>query len=94
MRLPLLDIRTWREDPRAFALQLRDACHCVGFFLLQHDVPAELAPERQLKEAKAFFSLPLEDKMTISYDSSPRFRGYMPLGVENTAGKPDLREQY
>lgn len=31
--------------------------------------------------------------MTISYENSPAFRGYMPLGVENTEGKIDGREQ-
>ena len=31
--------------------------------------------------------------MTISYEHSPAFRGYMPLGVENTEGKTDRRDQ-
>ena len=31
--------------------------------------------------------------MTISYENSPSFRGYMPLGVENTEGKLDARDQ-
>ena len=31
--------------------------------------------------------------MTISYEKEPSFRGYMPLGVENTEGKVDGREQ-
>ena len=31
--------------------------------------------------------------MTISYENSAAFRGYMPLGVENTEGKIDGREQ-
>ncbi|KAL3913601.1 MAG: hypothetical protein SGARI_000577, partial [Bacillariaceae sp.] len=32
-------------------------------------------------------------KLTISYEESPSFRGYMQLGVENTGGKLDCREQ-
>jgi isopenicillin N synthase-like dioxygenase len=35
----------------------------------------------------------MEQKMTISYECSAAFRGYMPLGVENTEGKIDGREQ-
>lgn len=31
--------------------------------------------------------------MTISYENNAAFRGYMPLGVENTEGKIDQREQ-
>ena len=31
--------------------------------------------------------------MIISYEKSPAFRGYMPLGVENTEGKIDGRDQ-
>lgn len=31
--------------------------------------------------------------MTISYEKSASFRGYMPLGVENTEGKIDGRDQ-
>lgn len=31
--------------------------------------------------------------MTISYEKSAAFRGYMPLGVENTEGKIDARDQ-
>ena len=35
----------------------------------------------------------MDEKMTISYEHSPAFRGYMPLGVENTEGKTDRRDQ-
>ena len=34
MRLPLLHMRRWRQDPTGFAEELRDACHRVGFFNL------------------------------------------------------------
>jgi len=49
---------------------------------------------RQLDETRTFFEdHTLETKMAISYENSPSFRGYMPLGVENTAGETDWREQ-
>jgi isopenicillin N synthase-like dioxygenase len=92
MRLPLLDIRAWRRDPHAFATELRHACHRIGFFTLRHDLPPGL-PERVFEEARRFFAQPAPVKAALDYASSPAFRGYMANGVENTAGKPDLREQ-
>lgn len=64
--------------------------HEIGFFLLKHDIPDFT---RALNETHQFFQRPLEEKMTISYENSPSFRGYMPLGVENTEGKLDARDQ-
>jgi len=46
-----------------------------------------------MNEARLFFARPVEEKQRIGYGSSSAFRGYMANGVENTAGKPDLREQ-
>jgi isopenicillin N synthase-like dioxygenase len=72
--------------------ELRVACHTIGFFLLRHDISSELT-EQQMEETRRFFQQPLETKLEISYEDSPAFRGYMKLGVENTAGKMDYREQ-
>ena len=90
--MPLLDIQLYYKDPTAFVEQLRSACHKVGFFLLQHDIPLDIA-RRQLDETRRFFQQPLQDKLAISYHDSPSFRGYMQVGSENTAGEMDLREQ-
>ena len=90
--LPLLDISVYHEKPQLFVEQLRHACHHVGFFLLKHDMPSDLS-RRMLAESRAFFARPREQKMQISYEHSRSFRGYMPVGVENTQGKVDLREQ-
>lgn len=92
MRLPLLDMRRWHESPAAFAQELRIACHRFGFFQLRHRIPDHVA-ERTMNEARRFFARPVEEKQRIGYGSSSAFRGYMAYGVENTAGKPDLREQ-
>ena len=74
-----------------FAEQLRKACHEIGFFLLKHDnsKTCEVALER----CREFFNREEKDKMSISYEHSPAFRGYMPMGVENTSGKLDFRQQ-
>ena len=90
--LPLLDIQLYYKDPNLFVEQLRSACHSVGFFLLQHDIPHEVV-QQQLDETRKFFQRPIHDKLSISYKNSPSFRGYMRIGVENTAGAVDLREQ-
>ena len=92
VKLPLLDIRAFRRDPYAFAETLRHACHHIGFFQLRHGVPTELVRETKAV-AREFFALPEESKRQIDYSRSAQFRGYMSNGVENTAGKPDLREQ-
>lgn len=90
--LPLLNIQQYYDNPSAFVEKLRSACHNVGFFLLQHDIEPRLVQE-QLDETRKFFQQPLEDKLSISYHNSPSFRGFMRIGVENTAGAVDLREQ-
>jgi isopenicillin N synthase-like dioxygenase len=91
-RLALLDIRCYYDRPKEFVEDLRSACHNVGFFLLRHDFPTGLA-DAQLKEARSFFQLPHENKMEISYEDQPSFRGFMQIGTEQTSGRVDLREQ-
>ena len=54
---------------------------------------SSILAQQMLDETRRFFDRPLNDKMTISYEDSPSFRGYMPIGVENTAGSVDHREQ-
>ena len=92
MRLPLLDIRAFRTDPQRFAEELRHACHHAGFFQLRHGLPVSLV-ERVVSEAREFFARSDEEKQAVDYSQSSAFRGYMRVGVENTAGKTDLREQ-
>ena len=90
-RIPILNIKQYYSDRRAFVEELRAACHNVGFFLIRHEF-GDLA-QNMLDETRSFFRRPLDDKMRISYENSPSFRGFMKLGVENTSGKLDYREQ-
>jgi len=46
-----------------------------------------------IRVARTFFALPIDEKRQIDYHQSPQFRGYMQLGIENTAGQRDEREQ-
>ena len=90
--LPLLELSRWRSDPAGFVRDLRHACHHVGFFQLRHDLPPGLV-RRTFDVSRRFFALPEAQKLHLDYRRSPAFRGYMPSGVENTAGRPDRREQ-
>ena len=90
-RIPILDIAKYNGNRTAFVEELRVACHTVGFFLIKHDF-GNLA-KSMLDETRSFFDHPLDEKLRISYEKSPSFRGYMQLGVENTSGNMDYREQ-
>ena len=70
---------------------LRKTCHETGLFYLRLD-DAE-ACERCAVAARTFFDSDDATKAACSYEESPAFRGYMKLGVENTAGVVDAREQ-
>lgn len=92
-KLPLLDIATYHTNKAAFVEDLRMACHSVGFFLIKHGMTPSSLADDVMDESRLFFQRPLSEKNEISYEQSPSFRGYMQLGVENTAGKLDYREQ-
>ncbi|CAJ1945271.1 unnamed protein product [Cylindrotheca closterium] len=91
--IPLLDIALYHSNRSAFVEELRKACHNVGFFLLKHNMTPNQLPKEVLDEGRQFFQRPMDEKKMISYEQNPAFRGYMPLGVENTAGQLDHREQ-
>jgi len=94
--LPVLSLPPTNASPdqeATFSTQLRHACHNIGFFYLSnHGVRNETYVDA-LSSSQQFFRLPMAQKMNIDYRNSPAFRGYMDLGCENTAGKPDRREQ-
>lgn len=90
-KLPVLNLSLSTRNPALFAEQLRSACHEIGFFLIKHDHAQTC--EVALENAREFFSREEKDKMSIGYENSPAFRGYMPIGVENTSGDIDFRQQ-
>mmetsp|Transcript_19993 Transcript_19993/g.56434 ORF Transcript_19993/g.56434 Transcript_19993/m.56434 type:complete len:391 (-) Transcript_19993:33-1205(-) len=92
--LPVLDYRTMESDFPQFVADMRSACCNVGFFVLAGLPPQTVKlHDDVLRVARAFFALPSEEKSRMDYCHSPQFRGYMQLGVENTAGRRDEREQ-
>jgi len=97
--LPLLnmpeDMNNDRDAVLSFAQELRRACSESGFFYLKP--PKSIFGEEENREifeaAESFFALSMEEKMKMDYAKSPQFRGYVSLGLENTKGKIDAREQ-
>ena len=88
--LPVLDLDLWIRDRASFAHQFREACTDIGFLYLKCQLQTH---NEMMNEARRFFSSSTDIKRTVDYANSPSLRGYMALGVENTAGKIDMREQ-
>ena len=94
--IPLVDIARFRGDAaerEAFLQDLRHAAHDVGFFYVTGHGVASSVTDGVLDAARAFFALPLEDRLAIDNLNSPQFRGYTRVGYEHTNGRPDRRDQ-
>jgi len=91
--LDMQDLRAGGERRRAFLAKLAEAARTVGFFYIAgHEL--DTLQGQTFRAAKAFFQLPLEQKLTVEMLNSPHFRGYTRLQGELTQGKPDFREQF
>lgn len=67
------------ERARSTVDALARACGEVGFVqVTNHGVP-KAALGKLVDEAARFFALPIEEKMKVAIENSPRFRGYLPL---------------
>lgn len=77
----------------AVARALACACETHGFlYLTGHGVSVDVLEDLE-NQSRAFFDLPLADKMKIAMvDGGRAWRGYFPLGDELTSGRPDLKE--
>jgi len=93
--IPILDI-SLAKDPATkpeFLSQLRHALLEVGFLYLKNvGIPDELT-QQVIKEGKAFFDIPMEEKLKIEMKNAPSFLGYSRLDAEITAHTIDHREQ-
>jgi isopenicillin N synthase-like dioxygenase len=95
--LPILDLARFGSsdapDREAFLDELRHAAHEVGFFYVTgHGVPPAVSAA-VLDASRAFFALPLEDRLAVENVNSAQFRGYTREGTEYTAGSADRRDQ-
>ncbi|KAG5927923.1 hypothetical protein E4U42_001565 [Claviceps africana] len=93
--IPVLDLDLARnpDTKPAFLDQLLHALMEVGFLYLENvGIPEELFDE-VIAKGKAFFDMPLEEKLKIEMKNANSFLGYSRLSAEITAGKTDHREQ-
>lgn len=94
--IPIIDIGDLGErgDPSGrVAKEIVDACRQYGFFyVVGHGVESDL--QRDLERAsRRVFALPIEDRMAIRMELGGRaWRGYFPVGAEQTSGQPDQKE--
>jgi isopenicillin N synthase-like dioxygenase len=93
--IPILDL-SLADDPAtkpAFLNDLRHAIIDVGFLYIKNFGVGQSFLDRVCEVAKAFFDLPMEEKLRIEMKNGPHFLGYSRLGNEITARKVDFREQ-
>lgn len=93
--IPVIDVSSLVTggDSTVAANKIRECCCDNGFFYIEkHGVDAGL--QQRLEElSRQFFQLPLETKMKIRMELGGRaWRGYFPVGVEYTSGRPDKKE--
>jgi len=94
--VPTVSLAGWRGDEAeraAFADEVREICHQVGFLtLVDHGVdPAFI--ERWSGALEELFALPEGVKECIDKRRSPQFRGWEQVGAELTDNRVDHREQ-
>ncbi|CDS11971.1 hypothetical protein LRAMOSA04167 [Lichtheimia ramosa] len=100
LNIPILDLSqyqpndpSFQADTDSFLEQLYTAMRDVGFFYIKNHGVSEKLQEDSLALTKAFFALPLEEKLKIETINSPHFRGYARVDSETTNYKQDHREQ-
>lgn len=94
--VPIVDLGPLRGGPTAraeLAEELTAICHEIGFFVIvDHGIDAAVV-DGVFESMRRFFSLPEADKLRIDKRASRHFRGWEPVGAENTNNRPDMREQ-
>ena len=100
--VPTIDLTSYfegtAEDRRRVAADVNRACEEIGFFQIRgHDVARETV-QQTYDMARAFFSLPVEEKLRIRQPSPSISRGYTPFRGETLsaslgqAAPADLKE--
>ncbi|KAH8836977.1 hypothetical protein MCOR07_009688 [Pyricularia oryzae] len=93
--IPVLDLSLASSPTTkpAFLADLRSALMEVGFLYLKNvGIPDSLFASA-ISHGRAFFELPLDEKLKIEMKNAPSFLGYSRLSAEVTAGAIDHREQ-
>ncbi|MEM9513349.1 MAG: 2-oxoglutarate and iron-dependent oxygenase domain-containing protein [Actinomycetota bacterium] len=94
--LPVVDLRRWQgaaADREAFAAEVADICHRVGFFVVvEHSIDGSFI-DSIFEMMHDLFGLPDAEKSAIDKRRSRHFRGWEAVGTEFTNNRPDIREQ-
>jgi isopenicillin N synthase-like dioxygenase len=87
-------------EQAAIAASVDDICRSTGFLIIEnHQVPGEII-ENAWTQMKAFFDLPLEEKLTAKSADPKCPRGYFPMASEALAKSlgvdtpPDVKESF
>ena len=94
--LPVLDVSALNgavRQRRALARDIRTACEATGFFYAaNHGIPQPLI-DSVLAQSRAFFALPLAERLAIDKKLSPCNRGYEPMRAQilEAGAPPDLK---
>jgi isopenicillin N synthase-like dioxygenase len=97
--LPVIDIAGLTGDlaaRRSIAQKLRSACADTGFFYITgHGVPSSRI-EEVFHQSRAFFALPMEQKVELTMANSRCRHGYEPLKAQTLepGAPPDLKEGF
>ncbi len=82
--LPVLDLTpilpgsaSTLEERQKLALELQAACVDVGFFLIKNHGIDEAVFDELFGQARAFFSLPLQEKRKVDIKRAASFQGYV-----------------
>jgi isopenicillin N synthase-like dioxygenase len=96
--IPVVDVAGLRGDPHdqeRVARQLGAAARDVGFLYVTGTGIDPTLLDELLRVTKAFFDLPLDEKMRTYIGRSRNHRGYVPVGEEVfSGGTVDLKEAF
>ncbi|MFE8643498.1 isopenicillin N synthase family dioxygenase [Sphingomonas sp. NCPPB 2930] len=99
-RIPIVNLASFGKrdglEKRNLAHALGSVCRKRGFFYIEnHGISEDILRDAQAM-VRAFFDLPLADKMAIDISRSPVHRGYVPAGGETAYGGAiaDLKEAF
>lgn len=89
MTVPIIDIAPYwggsEQRKRSVAREIDEACRDIGFLLISgHGVPRDLVASVD-EVSRAFFDLPLEEKMRVMRPAPDVTRGYIPMEGESVA---------
>jgi len=95
-RIPVINIEplvSGAGDCLQVAGQIASACRDSGFFyIIGHGVDEHLQARLE-KVSRDFFAQDIDEKLEIRMEKGGRaWRGYFPVGVELTSGRPDRKE--